>query len=219
MAGSASRRDSIPLQNANGAAPRGIDSALRRSHDWRRRSRTAKHRCAGTLRRDSERAAGSNETRNQLDTAGACAGRSGRGRRRADGGSASRRPSPRVRRSGRGLRSAARDPLAAASYPSPGRLSGDAGAARGDHRGARLFPVRHQAADGEGLHLGGLRPQAHDGRGRAGPVRKMAARAQRDRDAARLSGHLHRPAGRGRHLRDPLRVGAGRKRGRPPDQP
>ena len=47
--------------------------------------------------------------------------------------------------------------------------------------------------------------------GRTGPVRKVAAGTQRDRHLAGLSGHLHRSAGRGGGLGDPLRIGAGRE--------
>ena len=101
---------------------------------------------------------------------------------------------------------------ASAAQGSPaGRVSGRARSPGRADRRARLFPVRHQADDGQGLHQRRVRAEADDGDRRGGEGRAMAARTDGDRHVARLSGRRHRAAGRRRRDGDPFRVGRRRR--------
>ena len=93
----------------------------------------------------------------------------------------------------------------------PDRVPGCARSARSVDRRARLFPVRHQAQPGQGLHQRRVRAEADGCSGRGGESREMATRADGDRDVARVSGRPHRAAGRRRGDRETLRVGRRRR--------
>ena len=128
----------------------------------------------------------------------AVSARPGAGRARRGGAACahSRSLSPaRFRRGRRRFRVAPRYSLSAAQGSPAGRISGRARSPRRADRRARLFPVRHQAGDGQELHHRRVRAEADDRDRRGGEGRKMAARTDRDRHAARLSGRRHRAAG------------------------
>ena len=109
-------------------------------------------------------------------------------------------------------------PLPAAKGSPADRFPCDARAPCGLDRRARLFPVRHQAEHGQGFHERRHRAEADGGDGRSRQNRAVAASTERNRDAARLSGHLHRAAGGGQCHRHPFRVGRRRQCRRPLDQ-
>ena len=169
---------------------------------------------SGTLRRDPTGPASGDETRDKLVVGSSGAGGARRGRGGAAWLSAFSGSTDRLRCCGRRLRCAAFDPLAAAEGSAPGRVSRHACLSRRPDRGARLFPVRHQAQYRQGLHQRRLRAEADYGVGGGGPDRAMAAAIDGHRDDAGLPGNQHRPASGRRHLLHQFRFGR-RCRSRP----
>ena len=98
------------------------------------------------------------------------------------------------------------------------RVSDRAGSPRRADRGARLFPVRHQAQHGQGFHERRLRAEADGGDGRSGESREMAPRADGDRHVACVSGRRHCAAGGWRRHGDPFQFGRRRRSRRAPHQ-
>ena len=185
---------------------------------WRNRLRLTKDTLLRNAAPRSDRTASCNETRDEL--AAVSAGPCGAGPRPRGEGRlcACAGFSDRLRRRRGRVRSAARHPGAAARGSPSGRLRRDARRPRRAHRRPRLLPVRRQADHGQGFHGRGLRAEADGGVGRSGEDGEVAAAADGDRDAARLSGDHHRAAGGGGHLRPPPRIGRRRQSRRPPDQ-
>ena len=206
------------IENGKGSRERSGPKASPWAGGWRGGPGAAIRAFSRNAATRSEEAAGSDDTRSRLGVAGCCARRAGPRGRGEDGALGRRRASGRLRGHRRDLCRFDRDPGAPPPRPPSGGVSCHAGAARRDHGRPRLFPVRHQADPGQRLHFGRLRAETHGRMGAAGDLRAMVAATHRDRLAARLSGHLHRPAGRRRDLGHPFRIGAGREGRRPADQ-